>query len=110
MLNDRSALNVAVPAMKVPLCVESSPSSASSDEVAILPRHTKVIVTGNNRTKRALVGQTAVVKKAVGLGGWHFLVRPEFDQPWPSELHGSCTCFHAFLLPDTVENILILCE
>ncbi|WIA19726.1 hypothetical protein OEZ85_005652 [Tetradesmus obliquus] len=60
--------------MKAPLCGESSPSSASSDEVAILPRQTKVIVIGNNRTKRALIGQTAVVKKAVGLGGWHFLV------------------------------------
>lgn len=103
VFKDRSGLNVGVPEMKAPLCGESSPSSASSDEVAILPRQTKVIVIGNNRTKvrqgqtacpwakpisapealtlcllhlqRALIGQTAVVKKAVGLGGWHFLVR-----------------------------------
>ena len=34
----------------------------------------KVLVTGNNRTKRSLVGLKGVVKKAVGLGGWHWLV------------------------------------
>ena len=31
-------------------------------------------MTGNNRTKSSLVGLTGVVKKAVGLGGWHWLV------------------------------------
>ncbi|XP_059290686.1 uncharacterized protein LOC132044215 isoform X3 [Lycium ferocissimum] len=44
----------------------------SSDDV--LPRHTKVVVTGNNRTKSTFVGRQGVVKKAVGLGGWHWLV------------------------------------
>jgi hypothetical protein len=44
--------------------------------LAILPKHTRVHITGNNRTKRTLVGQEAVVKKAVGLGGWHWLVSP----------------------------------
>lgn len=44
--------------------------------LAILPKHTRVHITGNNRTKRTLVGQEAVVKKAVGLGGWHWLVGP----------------------------------
>ncbi|XP_039067615.1 uncharacterized protein LOC120213581 [Hibiscus syriacus] len=44
------------------------------EELSILPRHTKVIVTGNNRTKSVLVGLQGVVKKAVGLGGWHWLV------------------------------------
>eukprot|EP00227_Mantoniella_beaufortii_P020786 CAMPEP_0197602916 /NCGR_PEP_ID=MMETSP1326-20131121/38179_1 /TAXON_ID=1155430 /ORGANISM="Genus nov. species nov., Strain RCC2288" /LENGTH=92 /DNA_ID=CAMNT_0043170355 /DNA_START=200 /DNA_END=475 /DNA_ORIENTATION=+ len=39
----------------------------------LLRRHTKVRVTGNNRTKGALVGLSGVVKKAVGLGGWHWL-------------------------------------
>lgn len=43
-------------------------------ELSVLPRHTKVIVTGNNRTKSVLVGLQGVVKKAVGLGGWHWLV------------------------------------
>jgi hypothetical protein len=37
--------------------------------LAILPRHTKVLVTGNNRTKSVLLGLHDVVKKAVGLGG-----------------------------------------
>ncbi|KAI3943720.1 hypothetical protein MKW98_004225 [Papaver atlanticum] len=44
------------------------------DELSVLPRHTKVVVTGNNRTKSVLVGLQGVVKKAVGLGGWHWLV------------------------------------
>ncbi|XP_060188859.1 uncharacterized protein LOC132617798 [Lycium barbarum] len=44
----------------------------SSDDV--LPRHTKVVVTGNNRTKSIFVGRQGVVKQAVGLGGWHWLV------------------------------------
>ncbi|KAE8698130.1 zinc finger family protein [Hibiscus syriacus] len=44
------------------------------DELSVLPRHTKVIITGNNRTKSVLVGLQGVVKKAVGLGGWHWLV------------------------------------
>ncbi|KAL3645671.1 hypothetical protein CASFOL_010851 [Castilleja foliolosa] len=47
---------------------------SGDDELAVLPRHTKVIVTGNNRTKSVLVGLQGVVKKAVGLGGWHWLV------------------------------------
>ncbi|KAJ7554769.1 hypothetical protein O6H91_05G010600 [Diphasiastrum complanatum] len=47
---------------------------AGEEELAVLPRHTKVIVTGNNRTKSVLVGLHGVVKKAVGLGGWHWLV------------------------------------
>ncbi|CAL9079984.1 unnamed protein product [Musa textilis] len=53
-----------------------SPSQGESgdEELSVLPRHTKVIVTGNNRTKSVLVGLQGVVKKAVGLGGWHWLV------------------------------------
>ncbi|XP_020083685.1 uncharacterized protein LOC109707039 isoform X2 [Ananas comosus] len=52
-----------------------SPREESGDEgLSVLPRHTKVIVTGNNRTKSVLVGLHGVVKKAVGLGGWHWLV------------------------------------
>ncbi|XP_076961137.1 uncharacterized protein LOC143637693 [Bidens hawaiensis] len=47
---------------------------SGDEELSILPRHTKVIVTGNNRTKSVLVGLQGVVKKAVGLGGWHWLV------------------------------------
>ncbi|XP_031371501.1 uncharacterized protein LOC116187049 isoform X2 [Punica granatum] len=53
-----------------------SPSREESgdEDLHVLPRHTKVIVTGNNRTKSVLVGLQGVVKKAVGLGGWHWLV------------------------------------
>lgn len=41
------------------------------EELSVLPRHTKVAVTGNNRTKSVLVGLHGVVK-SVGLGGWYF--------------------------------------
>ncbi|KAJ7958065.1 Histone deacetylase complex subunit SAP30/SAP30-like protein [Quillaja saponaria] len=47
---------------------------SSEEDLSVLPRHTKVVVTGNNRTKSVLVGLQGVVKKAVGLGGWHWLV------------------------------------
>ncbi|KAK1260329.1 hypothetical protein QJS04_geneDACA002065 [Acorus gramineus] len=52
----------------------SSREESGDEELTVLPRHTKVIVTGNNRTKSVLVGLQGVVKKAVGLGGWHWLV------------------------------------
>jgi hypothetical protein len=39
--------------------------------LVVLPWHTKVLVTGNNRTKSVLLGLHDVVKKAVVLGGWH---------------------------------------
>ncbi|KAJ3673984.1 hypothetical protein LUZ60_005976 [Juncus effusus] len=47
---------------------------SSEEELSVLPVHTKVVVTGNNRTKSVLVGLKGVVKKAVGLGGWHWLM------------------------------------
>lgn len=60
------------------LCASKSLSpfreESGDEELSVLPRHTKVIVTGNNRTKSVLVGLQGVVKKAVGLGGWHWLV------------------------------------
>ncbi|CAK9178559.1 unnamed protein product [Ilex paraguariensis] len=49
-------------------------ADGSEEDLSVLPRHTKVVVTGNNRTKSVLVGLRGVVKKAVGLGGWHWLV------------------------------------
>ncbi|KAJ3673145.1 hypothetical protein LUZ60_006519 [Juncus effusus] len=47
---------------------------SSEEELSVLPKNTKVVVIGNNRTKSVLVGLRGVVKKAVGLGGWHWLV------------------------------------
>ncbi|KAL5704865.1 hypothetical protein ACHQM5_023233 [Ranunculus cassubicifolius] len=55
-------------------CGNNGGDSSSEEELSVLPRHTKVVVTGNNRTKSVLVGLQGVVKKAVGLGGWHWLV------------------------------------
>ncbi|KAK1267445.1 hypothetical protein QJS04_geneDACA000368 [Acorus gramineus] len=64
--------------MEAVLCssraLSSSREESGDEELTVLPRHTKVIVTGNNRTKSVLVGLQGVVKKAVGLGGWHWLV------------------------------------
>ena len=58
--------------------VQGSPSSTSTQEAACLstlPRHTRVLIVGNQRTKRGLLGLEGVVKRATGLGGWHWLVR-----------------------------------
>lgn len=53
---------------------KGSDDEGSEDvDLSLLPRHTKVVITGNNRTKTALVGQHGLVTKAVGLGGWHWL-------------------------------------
>ncbi|XP_050377444.1 uncharacterized protein LOC126794719 [Argentina anserina] len=57
-----------------PRVLSPSHEESGDDELSVLPRHTKVVVTGNNRTKSVLVGLQGVVKKAVGLGGWHWLV------------------------------------
>jgi hypothetical protein len=56
---------------------QSFREESGDEELSVLPRHTKVIVTGNNRTKSVLVGLQGVVK-SVGLGGWHFLVSCNF--------------------------------
>lgn len=58
------------------LGIQSCGEISSEEELtlSVLPRNTKVVVTGNNRTKSVLVGLKGVVKKAVGLGGWHWLV------------------------------------
>ena len=52
----------------------STSSDSQEEETALLPRYTKVSVVGNNRTKQSLIGKKGIVKKAVGLGGWHLLV------------------------------------
>ena len=48
--------------------------SVDDEGMILLPKGTKVEVKGNNRTKQSLVGKAGVVKKAIGLGGWHWLV------------------------------------
>lgn len=54
----------------------SSKSSIISPPLDLTrPPPPQVRVTGNNRTKSSLIGLTGVVKKSVGLGGWHWLVR-----------------------------------
>lgn len=44
------------------------------EDLALLPRGTKVLIKGNNRTKASLLGRHGRIKTAVGLGGWHLLV------------------------------------
>lgn len=57
---------------------EEGEEGPSDESAPLLPRRTKVLVTGNNRTKSSLVGLEGYVKKAVGLGGWHWLVRDDW--------------------------------
>ena len=53
----------------VPSTSGSDGSQHSEDPLALLPRHTKVLVKGNNRTKSALVNVTGVVKTSGRAGG-----------------------------------------
>lgn len=56
--------------------LQGSPlSPTSTQDVSdrhILPRGSRVLIVGNQRTKKALVGEDAVVIKAIGLGGWTY--------------------------------------
>ncbi|KAK8945290.1 hypothetical protein KSP40_PGU003455 [Platanthera guangdongensis] len=58
--------------MEAELCssrvLSPSREESADEELSVLPRHTKVIVTGNKGTKSVLVGLQGVVKMAVGLG------------------------------------------
>lgn len=56
-----------------PLSAPADPGSDSDSTAAILARGTIVVIRGNARTKASLIGQRAVVRRAVGLGGWHWL-------------------------------------
>ena len=40
------------------------------ETMQLLPKHTRVRVTGNQRTKSTQNGLEGVVKKSTGLGGW----------------------------------------
>ena len=53
---------------------DGSNSEEEDEGLPILARKTKVLVRGNARTRKALLGKTGVVEKATGLGGWHWLV------------------------------------
>lgn len=71
---------------------------SGDEELSVLPRHTKVIVTGNNRTKSVLVGLQGVVKKAVGLGGWHWLVLIHYFYFLPFPYFKLIPCHYHFIL------------
>jgi hypothetical protein len=61
----------------VPQASSSGDDSHDEDDqslaLQLLHRGTSVLISGNQRTKQSLVGLKGVVKKAVGLGGWHWL-------------------------------------
>ncbi|KAI3453733.1 hypothetical protein Pfo_010396 [Paulownia fortunei] len=90
---------------------------SGDEELSVLPRHTKVIVTGNNRTKSVLVGLQGVVKKAVGLGGWHWLVLKNgvevklqrnalsvLEPPTGNEENDDCIFYESSSVSDTGEK------
>lgn len=64
------------PSMR-PMPSSSGDDSHDEDEgsmaLQLLHRGTSVLISGNQRTKQALVGLKGRVRKAVGLGGWHWL-------------------------------------
>lgn len=61
--------------LKPPEASGASAEVESDTPEGVLPRAARVIITGNARTSRNLVGKRGVIKKAVGAGGWHLLVR-----------------------------------
>ena len=58
----------------------SEGAGKESDEPDELPRRTKVLISGNARTKEKFVGSKGVVKKSADLGGWHWLVLTNGEQ------------------------------
>ena len=52
----------------------SAGGASPAATAALLPKHTRVRVTGNARTRASLVGLEGRVRRSVGLGGWHLLV------------------------------------
>ena len=65
-----------VPSYEVMPAAPAHPPVATGNEPLeqLLPRMTKVLIRGNNRTKSSLVGQHGTVKRSNGLGGWHLVV------------------------------------
>ena len=74
-----------------PVPLQGSPSSNSTQDncLSTLPRQTLVRIVGNQRTKRSLLGLECVVKRATGLGGWHWLVRGGGMRAWGARQHRS---------------------
>ncbi|KAK9822679.1 hypothetical protein WJX81_008218 [Elliptochloris bilobata] len=58
---------------QAPLHADVGEWGVEEDNEALLAKHTQVRVIGNNRTRAGVVGLVGVVKRAVGLGGWHWL-------------------------------------
>ncbi|PWA62730.1 hypothetical protein CTI12_AA237790 [Artemisia annua] len=56
------------------ITMEDNDDGCEENDLTELPPNTRVVITGNNRTKSVLIGQEGVVKMAVGQGGWHWLV------------------------------------
>ena len=52
-----------------------APPPSGDDGMVLLPKGTKVKISGNYRTKTGLINLVALVKKGIGLGGWHIVVR-----------------------------------
>lgn len=54
---------------------EPSPAAPRAQaQEAVLPRFTRVRISGNNRTKSEMVGRQGYVRSAMTLGGWHEVV------------------------------------
>lgn len=67
-----------------------------------------VLIRGNARTRQSLIGQRAVVRRAVGLGGWHWLVSRVRGRrscaragapPAPCAMRGTLPAAHQFAHP-----------
>jgi hypothetical protein len=61
-------------AAKVSVSSSDASDCCGTTQNPCLPRNTIVLISGNNRTRRSLIGQHAVIRRSVGLGGWHHVV------------------------------------
>lgn len=67
---------------QVEIHVPSSDNSGTLDAPtsqarALLPRNTLVRIVGNARTNPKLIGLEGQVRRAMGLGGWHWIATPD---------------------------------
>lgn len=68
-----AGVSLAADTSALPPASDAAGADAQQHRLA-LPRGSRVLVKGNARTKKELIGLECIVRKAVGLGGWHWLV------------------------------------
>lgn len=89
-------------------CTASPALTGAPAPADCYPPPAVVLIRGNARTRQSLIGQRAVVRRAVGLGGWHWLVSRVRGRrscaragapPAPCAMRGTLPAAHQFAHP-----------